>query len=96
MAKRIGSTRRKTRNKFKKSVRRKGKISLSKYFQAFIENDKVRLNTEPSIHKGMYFRRFHNKVGLIRRKNGTCYEVMIKDGKKEKMLIVHPVHLKRS
>ncbi|MBW3021882.1 hypothetical protein KY328_03110 [Candidatus Woesearchaeota archaeon] len=35
MVKRIGGARRKTRSKMKKPVRRKGKISITKYFQEF-------------------------------------------------------------
>jgi len=95
MAQRTGGFRRKTRSKLKKNVRRKGKISLSKYFQNFDENDKVRLIAEPAVQKGMYFPRFHNKAGIIKGKKGVCYQVMIKDGGKEKVLIVHPVHLRR-
>ncbi|MBS3135290.1 50S ribosomal protein L21e [Candidatus Woesearchaeota archaeon] len=95
MTKRIGSARRKTRSKLSKNVRRKGKISLSRYFQTFREDDVVRLIAEPAYQNGMYHPRFHNKAGVIKGKKGECYEVMIKDGKKEKMLIVHPVHLKR-
>ena len=95
MAKRIGSSRRKSRYKLKKNVRRKGKISLSRFFQTFDENDKVRLIAEPAYQKGMYFPRFHNKYGIVKNKKGRCYEIMIKDGRKQKLLIVHPVHLKK-
>jgi len=95
MTQRKGSLRRKTRSKLKKNIRRKGKISLSRYFQNFDNGDKVRLIMEPSIHKGIYFPRFHNKAGIIKGKQGKCYEILIKDGNKEKTLIVHPIHLKR-
>ena len=95
MTQRKGSFRRKTRSKLKKNIRRKGKISLSKYFQTFGKNDRVRLNAEPAYQKGMYFPRFHNEMGIIKGMRGKCYEVMIKDGKKEKLLIVHPVHLRK-
>jgi large subunit ribosomal protein L21e len=95
MAQRTGSSRRKTRSKLRKNVRRKGKIRLSDYFQTFNENDKVRLIAEPAVQKGMYFPRFHNKAGIIKGKKGKCYEVMIKDGRKEKTIIVRPVHLRR-
>jgi ribosomal protein L21E len=95
MAQRIGGLRRKTRSKLKKNVRSRGKVGLSRYFQTFIENDRVYLNAEPAVHEGMYFPRFHNKVGTIKGKQGRCYEVQIKDGKKLKLLIVHPVHLKK-
>lgn len=95
MVKRTGGNRRKTRSKFKKGVREKGKISLTRYFQLFKVNEKVILKAEPAIQKGMYFRRFHGKTGIIKSRRGKCYEVMIKDGKKEKTLIIHPVHLKK-
>lgn len=96
MVKRMGGSKRKSRGRLKKSIRRKGKISLSKYFQTFNEHDKVRLNAEPSCPNGMYFRRFHNKFGIIKGKRGECYEIIIKDGNKNKMIIVHPVHLRRA
>ncbi len=95
MVKRIGGFRRKTRHKLKKPVRRKGKVSISKYFQDFKINEIVQLVAEPSIQKGMYFPKFHGRYGTINKKKGKCYEVKIKTQKKEKILIVHPVHLKK-
>ena len=95
MAKRIGTSRRKTRSKLKKNVRRKGKISITKYFQKFNISDKVYLLAEPAIQKGMYFPRFHGKAGKVVGERGSCYQVEIKDGKILKTLIVHPVHLKK-
>ena len=96
MAKRIGGFRRKTRNKLKKSAGSKGKISIRNYFQQFKLGEKVLLKAEPAIQKGMYFPRFHSKIGKVKGKKGSCYEVTIKDGGKEKMLVIHPVHLKRA
>lgn len=96
MAKRIGGFRRKTRNKLKKSLRDKGKISINKYFQEFKIGEKVLLKAEPAIQKGMYFPRFHSKTGLVKGKKGSCYEIIIKDGGKAKMLIVHPIHLQKA
>ncbi len=95
MVKRIGRSRRKTRHSMKKNVRNKGKISISSYFQEFKEGDKVTLKAEPAFQKGMYFRRFHGRKGVVKKKTGKCYEVMLKDKGKQKMLIVHPVHLKK-
>ena len=88
-------TRRKSRSKFRKSIRQKGKISLTRYFQTFKINERVILKAEPSIQKAMYHQRFHGRTGLIKGMRGKCYEVLIKDGGKEKTLIVHPVHLKK-
>jgi len=95
MTQRKGSGRRKTRSKYRKNIREKGKISLTKYFQVFKVNERVILKSEPAVQKGMYFRRFHGKTGLIKGQKGKCYEIKIKDGKKDKMVIVHPVHLKK-
>lgn len=95
MVKRIGSSRRKTRKKFSKKIRRKGKISISNYFQSYKVGDKVSLKTEPAVQKGMYHPKFYGCIGTIKSKKGKCYEVSIKDKNKQKTLIVHPVHLKR-
>ncbi len=96
MSKRIGGFRRKTRNKLKKSLRDKGKISINKYFQQFKIGERVVLKAEPAIQKGMYFPRFHSKTGLVKGKKGSCYEIIIKDGGKEKTLTVHPIHLQKA
>lgn len=93
--KRIGGFRRKTRHKLAKNVREKGKLSLIRYFQEFKTGDKVCLVGEPSVHNGMYYPRFHGRAAIVSGKRGQCYEVMIKDGSIDKMLVVHPVHLKR-
>lgn len=93
--KRLGGTRRKSRYKMTKSFRRKGKISISQLFQTFTKGDKVTLSVEPAVQKGFYHPRFMGKTGIIGKKKGRCYEVTIQDNK-EKTLIVHPVHLKRS
>lgn len=96
MTQRMGGARRKTRHKLAKNVRDKGKVSLARYFQDFKVGDKVCLAAEPSIHEGMYFPRFHGKVGTVSGKRGKCYEIQIKDVKMPKTLVVHPVHLKRA
>lgn len=95
MVDRIGGFRRKTRQKFRKNVNDSGKLSQRKFFQTFEVGEKVRLKAEPSYQKGMYFPRFHGKVGIVGGRTGRCYEVKIKDFSKEKTLIVHPVHLSR-
>jgi|TARA_Y100000310_G_C20270341_1_gene617691 large subunit ribosomal protein L21e len=92
---RIGGLRRKTRYKLRKNIRTKGKISLRRFFQRFKEGDKVYLSAEPAIQKGMYHPRFHGKAGIIKNKQGSNYHVEIKDGGKRKLILTHPVHLKK-
>ncbi len=93
--KRTGTSRRKTRSKLHKVTGTKGKISISRYFAKYEIGDRVALKAEPAVQKGMYFPRFHGKIGEVTGKVGRCYKVQIKDFTKEKTLIVHPVHLIR-
>ncbi|MDP3916926.1 MAG: 50S ribosomal protein L21e [Nanoarchaeota archaeon] len=95
MATRVGGFRRKTRHKLAKKPSEKGKISIRKYFQELKKDDSVCFKAEPACQNGMYFPRFHGKTGKIITKKGSCYEVAFKDGNKQKIAIVHPVHLKK-
>jgi large subunit ribosomal protein L21e len=96
MTTRIGTKNRKTRQKFKKALREKGKVPLSRYFQTFTKDDKVNLKINSTIQKGQFFRRFHGMTGTITGVlKGTCYEVAIKDRKKAKTLYVHPIHMRK-
>lgn len=96
MVTRIGTQQRKTRHKYKKSIREKGKLSVSKYFQKFEVGDKVGLKIDSYIQKGRFFPRFHGMTGKITGKRGFCYQVSLKDGNKEKTLYVHPIHLMKN
>ena len=95
MVKRTGGSRRKTRYLYKKRKGDRGKMSIQHYLQLFQKGDRVRLHAEPSVHKGLYFRRFHAKIGTIEKKRGFCYEIAIQEGNKPKRVIVHPVHLRK-
>ena len=94
MVKHIGSFRRKTRHKLRKNRSLRGVIKIRDYFRKFNVGDKVYLKAEPGIQKGMYFPRFHSKVGKVIEKQGRCYKIQIRDGSKTKTLIVHPIHLR--
>jgi len=97
MVTRIGSKQRKTRHLFKRHYKDKGKVPLSKYFQVFNEGDKVDLKINSNIQKGQFFRRFYGLTGTVTGiKRGSCYEILIKDGKKQKTLYVHPIHLNKA
>ncbi|MBI4452149.1 50S ribosomal protein L21e [Candidatus Woesearchaeota archaeon] len=95
MVTRKGGIRRKTRYKLRKEKRDRGKISIAKYFQSFAVGDMVSLSAEPAVQKGMYHPRFMGKAGTVKGKRGRCYEISIKDGGKQKTLVIHPIHLKR-
>lgn len=95
MAKRTGGPRRKTRHKLQKRKSEKGRISIRRYLQEFKQGDKVVLKAEPAYQKGMYHPRYHGKIGSVISKRKSCYKINIKDKRKEKILIVHPIHLKK-
>lgn len=96
MVKRIGGIRRRTRYKFRKEKRARGKISITRYFQSFNTGDRVYLGLESAVQKGMYHPRFMGKSGTIKGRRGKCYEVSINDLGKKKVLIIHPIHLRRA
>ncbi|MDP6600175.1 MAG: 50S ribosomal protein L21e [Candidatus Woesearchaeota archaeon] len=94
MANKIGGLRRKSRYKLKKERRQKGKVSVSRFMQSFKAGQRVCLSIEPSLHKGNFHLRFIGRAGIVKGLRGKCYEVAINDKGKEKLLVVHPVHLK--
>ena len=96
MSKRIGGPRRGTRRKFSKNIRQKGKISTTRYIQEFKKGDNVVLCAEPAVQKSLYHQRHHGRQGVVQKKIGKCYEILIRDINKEKKVIVHPVHLKKA
>ncbi len=96
MVKRVGSSRRKTKHLFHVSKKMKGKLAVSGFVQKLEIGDHVLLSGQPSIMDGMYFRRFHGRIGKVVGMQGTCYMVKIRDGGKQKTLIVGPVHLKKA
>ena len=79
----------------RKSLREKGKLSLTKFFQTFKEGDKVVLKSESAYQRGCFHIRFHGKAGKVLGNQGRCALVEIKDGGKLKTIVAHPVHLKR-
>jgi len=96
MGKRKGGYRRKTRKLMTKNVRDHGKIRLSSYFAKYDAGDRVTLFAEPAVQDSLYNLRFHGKAGTVIGMQGACYKVAIVDGNKPKMVIVHPIHLKRA
>lgn len=92
---RKGGYRRKHVSILTKPARKKGKISQTRYLTGFKKGDKVALTLEPAVQKGIFHPRFSGKTATVVAKTGSCYEVKIKDFSKEKILIVHPIHLKK-
>ena len=93
MAYKAKGPRSRTRRKLKKDVR--GLPPVNAFLRKFEKGDKVVIKIEPSVHSGMPFPRFHGRVGVVEGKRGRAYLIRVKDGGKEKVLISHPVHLRK-
>lgn len=93
MAMRMGGARRKTSHMFSNPLNLKGKISIRRYLQNLEVGERVVLKTQPAIQKGMYFRRFHGKSGIVKGTQGECYLVEIDNFETKKLILVHPAHL---
>jgi ribosomal protein L21E len=78
----------------KKPVRTRGKLSLSKYFQKFKEGDFVAISREKSIPVN-FNKRLQGNTGVVKSKKGKTYVIKIKEVKKEKEILVEPIHLKK-
>jgi len=83
----------KTRDLLSKRVREKGLRGLSRLMYPYKEGDEVIIKIDPSVHKGMPFKRFHGKRGTIVEKRGRAFVVKVLDGDKEKLVIARPEHL---
>jgi len=86
--------RRKTRSLLRKSPREKGKSPLSRLLYEYKPGDKVVIDIDPAIHKGMPHRRYQGKVGTIIARRGRAYEISVRQGDRLKEIIVRPEHLK--
>ena len=78
----------------KKNVRKKGKLSLSKYFKKFEKGDRVAVVLEQSLRVEIP-KRFQGRTGTIEDKRGIAYLVKIKDQNKPKNFLIKPIHLKK-
>ncbi|MFQ6135557.1 MAG: 50S ribosomal protein L21e [Candidatus Hydrothermarchaeales archaeon] len=88
-------SRSRTRKKLKKGARKRGALPVTKVVQGFERGDKVHIVIDPGVQKGQPHPKFHGKTGSVVEKRGRSYLVEIHDKNAKKILISHPVHLKR-
>ena len=78
----------------RKSLRTRGKIQLSKYFQELKKGDFVSVVREWSMTCN-FPERLQGRTGVIEGKRGKAHVVKIKDQNKEKLFLIEPIHLKK-
>lgn len=76
----------------RKSVKQRGKISLSRYFQKFNAGDSVAVAKDLS-HQFSYSNRIQGRTGKVIEKRGSAYYVEIKELDKPKRYLLKPIHL---
>ena len=78
----------------KKSIRTKGKLSFSRYFQEFKDGDVVSVVKELSVPSNIPDR-YQGRTGVVDGKRGRSYIVLINDNDKPKKFIIQPIHLRK-
>ncbi len=85
----------KTRSKYRKNIREKGKTPISKIIQDFDIGTKAVIKVDPSVHDGQPHRKFHGRTGTIVGKQGKAFMLKVKDGNDYKKVISRPEHLEK-
>ena len=75
-------------------MRERGKIRFSEYFKKLEKGNKVAVKKEQSVEAN-FPKRIQGRTGVIEGMRGTNYIVKLKELAKEKVFIIHPVHLKK-
>ncbi len=95
MVQRAGGFRAKTRRTLSKHPRSRGKISLARLLQEFKQGDRVAIDIESAVHKGMPHPRYEGRSGIIVGIQGRVYKVAIMDGGIRKIFLSDAVHLRK-
>ena len=78
----------------KKSIKTRGKLQLSRYFQELKNGESVSVIREQAVHSSFPVR-LQGRTGVVDGKRGKAYIVNIKDQNKEKKFLIEPIHLKK-
>lgn len=80
------------RSKFKKKC---ANVTVNKIMEEFEKGAKVQVVIDSSYHPGLPDKGFHGLTGYVKQSRGKAYEVELKKGKKDFMVVTNSVHLKR-
>ena len=86
----------KTRQKYRRSPRKRGLSPITRSFQTFEVGDKVTILIDSSVQKGWPHNRFHGMTGTVVEKRGRAYVVDVRFGSRIKQGICLPEHLRRA
>jgi len=86
--------RRKSRSVLTKRVRERGKIGLTRLLTRYETGEKVIIDIDSGVHRGMPHKRFQGKVGTVVERRGQAYVVEIPQRKTVKLITARPEHLR--
>ena len=86
----------KTRQKFRRSPRKRGLSPITRAFRRFEIGEKATILIDSSIQKGWPHNRFHGLTGTVVATQGRAYVLDVRFGGKIKKAIVSPEHLTRA
>ncbi len=78
----------------RKSVRTRGKLPLSRKFQELKKGQAVAIVFERATSHNVP-KRMQGRTGIIEKRIGKAYSILVKDGSKNKNFIIDPIHLKK-
>ena len=87
--------RRKSRSVLSKKIRQRGRLPLSRLLTKYEVGEKVIINIDSAIHKGMPNKRFQGKVANVVGKRGRALICEIPQRKTVKTIITTPEHLRK-
>jgi large subunit ribosomal protein L21e len=87
--------RRKSRGVLTKRVRERGKLGLSRLLAEYEVGDRVVIDIDPGIHRGMPHKRFQGKVGNVVERRGRAYVLEIPQRRTSKLVVAGPEHVRR-
>lgn len=79
----------------KLSKKRSARPTVTKFLQKFNIGDNAMIVQEPVSQRGMPFPRFKSRIARVVATRGKSYILELKDGKKRKLIISRPEHLKK-
>jgi large subunit ribosomal protein L21e len=87
--------RRKSRSALRKRVSERGRQPLSRLLMKYNVGEKVVINIDPAIHKGMPHKRFQGQIATVVNTRGRAYILEIPQRKTVKTIIATPEHIKK-
>lgn len=78
----------------RKPIRTRGKLQLSRYFQKLNDGDYVAVSREKAVPSS-FPHRIQGNTGVVEGKRGKAYLVKIREGNREKIRLIEPIHLKK-